>query len=239
MRLKKLTQHFPASIDLPFIIVSAICCFAIWTFIELADDAPEGDYLEIENKVLTFFRSAENPEQAIGPFWVEQTALEITSLGSIPVLTLIVVLCVLHMLLIRKYGMAILLTLSTVLGGALTFLLKDIFERARPDKVSALVDVMTYSFPSGHAMTSSIVFMTLGALLAQTVSNNLEKAYFIATALFLSFAIGFTRVYLGVHYPTDVMAGWAAGTAWALICWSIPHVFVRIRRTYSKSEKLL
>nr|WP_269468610.1 phosphatase PAP2 family protein [Alteromonas sp. ASW11-130] len=125
-----------------------------------------------------------------------------------------------------------LVTLSTILGGTLTFYLKEVFERARPEKVSALVDVMTYSFPSGHAMTSSIVFMTLGALLAQTVPRNIEKIYFIATALFLSFIIGLTRVYLGVHYPTDVMAGWAAGTAWALLCWSIPHIFVRVKRSH-------
>ncbi|MCW8091394.1 phosphatase PAP2 family protein [Alteromonas sp. ASW11-130] len=232
MIVNKLKNKLPSSLDLPLLVVAAVCSFAIWTFVELADDAPEGDYLEIENKVLTFFRSTAAPENAIGPQWVEQTAMEITSLGSIPVLSLIVILCVFHMLLIKKYGMAMLVTLSTILGGTLTFYLKEVFERARPEKVSALVDVMTYSFPSGHAMTSSIVFMTLGALLAQTVPRNIEKIYFIATALFLSFIIGLTRVYLGVHYPTDVMAGWAAGTAWALLCWSIPHIFVRVKRSH-------
>jgi undecaprenyl-diphosphatase len=70
-----------------------------------------------------------------------------------------------------------------------------------------------------HSMMSSVVYLTLAVLLARTMKRRRVKIYLVSAALFLSFLVGLSRVYLGVHYPTDVVAGWAGGTAWALLCW--------------------
>lgn len=229
MNVSKLSARLPAGIDLKLLIVAAICCFATWSFVEIADDAPEGDYLEVETEILTALRDPSNPEEPLGPRWVEEAAIDLTALGGLPVLIFVTVLVCGHLLLLKRFRTTLFVLAATVSGGSLTFYLKTVFARDRPDAIPALAEVSTYSFPSGHAMTSSIVYMTLGALLAQTFSNWREKAYFICVALLLSFLIGLTRVYLGVHYPTDVLAGWAAGTAWALLCWMLARYLVKRR----------
>ena len=105
------------------------------------------------------------------------------------------------------------------MGGLLvSTLLKAGYNRPRPDLVPHLSMVFTSSFPSGHSMLSAIVFLTLGSLLGRFVHEWRLKAYFLVVSLTLTFLVGVSRVYLGVHYPTDVLAGWTAGLAWALVC---------------------
>ncbi len=237
MAFPKLSQKLPAGIDLKLLLVAAVCCFAIWSFVEIADDAPEGDYLRMEIEILKSLRHPDDLAEPIGPRWVKEAAVDFTALGGLPVLTLVIALVCGHLLLLKRVRTMLFVLAATVGGGVLTFYLKTLFARDRPDAIPALADVSTYSFPSGHAMTSSIVFMTLGALLAQTFSNWREKTYFISVALFLSFLIGLTRVYLGVHYPTDVMAGWAAGTAWALLCWMLARYLIK-RRALDRARPL-
>jgi undecaprenyl-diphosphatase len=83
------------------------------------------------------------------------------------------------------------------------------------------------SFPSGHSMLSAVIYPTLGTLLARLVPRKRLKIYFMLVALTLSFLIGISRIYLRVHYPTDVLAGWAAGLAWAAFCWTIAKYLQR------------
>jgi len=89
--------------------------------------------------------------------------------------------------------------------------------------VPHLREVSTPSFPSGHAMLSAIVYLTLGIFLMQIVRGRVTKLYCLLWALFLTFLVGISRIYLGVHYPTDVLAGWMAGLVWASICWVVAH----------------
>jgi len=112
--------------------------------------------------------------------------------------------------------------LAAVLGGVtINSLLKIQFARPRPDLFVPAAKVFTASFPSGHAALSAITYMTLAALLARMTVSPRLRVYFVAVAITLTFMIGVSRVYLGVHYPTDVLAGWCIGSAWALICWAI------------------
>jgi len=83
-----------------------------------------------------------------------------------------------------------------------------------------VAQTQTYSFPSGHAFLSAVTFLTLGALLARVQREPGLKAYMLGVAIALTIVVGLSRLYLGVHWPTDVLAGWCAGAAWAILCWS-------------------
>jgi undecaprenyl-diphosphatase len=99
--------------------------------------------------------------------------------------------------------------------------LKMGFERPRPDLVPHATQVYTASFPSGHAMLSAVTYLTLGALLSRVQRRRRVKAFFLGLALTLTLLIGLSRVYLGVHWPSDVLAGWCIGAAWASLCWFV------------------
>jgi undecaprenyl-diphosphatase len=119
--------------------------------------------------------------------------------------------------------------------GAMTInaALKAGYARARPVLVPHLTEVADTSFPSGHAMGSAAVYLSLGLLLARVLRRRIEKTYAIASAMLLTLLVGASRVYLGVHYPTDVLAGWLAGIAWALACGAVAEWIDRRRRRRS------
>jgi undecaprenyl-diphosphatase len=121
----------------------------------------------------------------------------------------------------RKFSAMAFVLGATGLGFLLTILLKSMYERPRPDVVPHLAAVYTSSFPSGHSMMSAVVYLTLGTLLTRLVPTPWLKFYFLSVALILTGLVGISRVYLGVHFPTDVLAGWCAGLTWASLCWLV------------------
>lgn len=156
-----------------------------------------------------------------------EVARDVTALGGVAVLALLTFSIAGFFWLRRMYGAMWLVLLSTLSGLLVTTLLKSLFDRARPQLVPHLSGVFTSSFPSGHSMLSATVFLTLGALLGRFVGKWHLRAYFLLLAVILMIIVGLSRVYLGVHYPTDVVAGWAAGLAWALICWLVARSLQR------------
>ena len=122
---------------------------------------------------------------------------------------------------------AIFVSLASLGGWFLNGALKQLFQRPRPDVVPHLRDVMSLSFPSGHAMTSAVVYLTLGALTMRIAERRLTKFYCMAVAVLATVLVGASRVYLGVHYPTDVIAGWLIGFSWALLCWIVERSLER------------
>jgi undecaprenyl-diphosphatase len=231
-------RHFPAKI---IIAVGALLfVMAVWVFAELVDDAPEGDYLDLETKIMRSFRNPDDISRGFGPPEVTLAMRDITALGSVTVLTIMVLLVLGFLLLKRRYRAAALIFAATIGGTIFGTLAKTVIARDRPQIVPHLTEVSSKSFPSGHSMMSSVVYLTLGALLAQTAVRRREKVYVITAAALLTVMIGVTRVYLGVHYPTDVVAGWSAGVAWALLCWAIAWWLQRrgqLRDPESSSEK--
>jgi undecaprenyl-diphosphatase len=188
----------------------------------MADEVMDGSTTALDQAIILSFRSgSDNLSGPIGPPWVREMARDITSLGSIAVLGIMSFVVVAYLILAKSRAAA-LLVLVAVLGGlALNSLLKIQFARPRPDLFIPAAKVFTASFPSGHAAYSAITYMTLAALLARTTESRRLRIYFVAVAVTLTFMIGISRVYLGVHYPTDVLAGWCVGSAWALLCWAI------------------
>ncbi len=144
---------------------------------------------------------------------------DVTALGGIPVLTLLALLSLGWLILRHRWRSVTLLVLALPGGLLLNTLLKRGFDRPRPGLVAHLAEVDTSSFPSGHAMLSAIGFLTLGVLLASGAERRRERAYILGAAVALTLLIGSSRVYLGVHWPSDVLAGWCLGAAWAMGCW--------------------
>jgi undecaprenyl-diphosphatase len=193
----------------------------LFGFVELAGEVMEGETSAFDKRLLLALRDPLNPEQPGGPWWLARVARDITSLGSTTILTIVTIATLGFLLLLHKRAAALLVLVSIGGGGTLSTLLKMLFDRARPDLVPHGDQVISASFPSGHAMQSAVVYLTLGALLTQFVEGRRTKAYLLIWAMLLTFVIGSSRVYLGVHWPTDVLAGWSVGAAWAALCWMV------------------
>jgi undecaprenyl-diphosphatase len=193
------------------------------TFItfELVAEVLEGDTQSFDERVLRALRRSDDPSLPIGPGWLHGAALDITALGGATVLGLAVAAIVGFLLLQGMRRTAMFVLAASAGGWILNSVLKAAFARQRPDIVPHLREVMSLSFPSGHAMTSAAVYLTLGAMLMRISERRVTKIYCMGVAMLATLLIGASRVYLGVHYPTDVLAGWLIGLSWALVCWIV------------------
>ena len=200
-------------------VAALVIVLGVWGFAFLLGEVREGDTMNFDGRVLRAFRKTDDPSKLIGPKWVESVVRDLTALGGVVVLFLVVGTVAIFLMLIRRWHMMWLLLAATVGATAINSTIKGLVERPRPHVVSQLTDVSSESFPSGHSAMSAAVYLTLGGLLAQTVSRRRIKLYFIFVAMGLTILVGVSRVCLGVHYPTDVLAGWTTGLVWALLCW--------------------
>ena len=189
----------------------------ILLFLQIADEMADGEMEAFDGAILMLFRDPANVDQVIGPLWVHETVRDITALGSFSVLGLIVLAVCSYLALARMRAAAMLVLVSVVGGAILSTLLKMGYNRPRPDLV-AISQQFTASFPSGHAMLSAVTFLTLGALLARLAPSRPLQLFSISAAILLTVLVGVSRIYMGVHYPSDVLAGWCLGAAWALLC---------------------
>lgn len=197
----------------------------VWAFAALADEVLEGETRGFDTALLLALRNPANLANPIGPGWLEEIGRDLTALGGIAVLSIAVLAVIGFYLLQARPRTALLVFFATTSGLLLSSLLKHGFERPRPDLVPHGSIVYTASFPSGHSMMSALVYLTLAALLARGQPDRRVRLYLLALALFVTLGVGVSRVYLGVHWPTDVLAGWAAGAVWALLFWLIAQRF--------------
>lgn len=204
----------------------AVAAALLTVFGILADQVVEGDTADFDRSVLMLFRDPATPQLPIGPAWFNESVRDVTALGSFPVLGILVIGIVLHLLMTGSRRTGLLIAISVIGGSIISMTLKALFDRPRPDFTGA-VDVFTSSFPSGHATTSAVVYLTIGVLLAQRARTWPARILYLFGAVVLVAAIGMSRIYLGVHFPTDVLAGWSLGAAWALICLAIGHALRR------------
>ena len=201
------------------IALCAVTAGLLGIFGLVADEVLEGDTVTFDTAVTSLFRTQGDPTSVAGPLWLQESVRDFTSLGSFTILGIIVAASAIYFLMAKKAGTALFLVMSVVAGTVISNVLKQTFNRPRPD-IEASTHVFTASFPSGHATLSAVVYLTLGVLIAQSTRNPMVKGCFIGMALLVTFLVGVSRIYLGMHYPTDVIAGWSLGLSWALICWS-------------------
>lgn len=207
-----------------------ITIISAWCFLEVADEVTEGETRRFDEWVVHSLRRPTDPSNPLGPPWLEEVVRDLTALGGITVLVLVIGAAAGYLWICHAYR-SIWLVLSASLGGLLlSVMLKGIFRRPRPDLTPYLTHVAHSSFPSGHTMNSAVVYLTLGMLLTQLSGRRRHKAYFIAVAVLLTSLVGMSRVYLGAHYPSDILAGWTAGVTWAGVCWLVAR---RLRRAGS------
>lgn len=219
--------------DLPFsplpVAMVATVAAAAWAFIGIAGEVREGEMDAFDRGLLLWFRQPDDLAMPVGPRWLELAMVDVTTLGGTAVLVVVVSVAVGFMLVARKPGAALFTVLSIGGGTAFSQLLKLLYDRPRPDLVTHLTDIHTASFPSGHATMSAIVYLTLAAMIVRLVDRGALRAYVLVVAVLLSAVVGVSRVYLGVHWPTDVLAGWALGTAWACCSWLVVAGLRRLR----------
>jgi len=230
LELRKLDRH-----ELQWLAVGLGACLFLLIFLKLAGEVTEGDTLAFDTKILQALRSPNDPSKPIGPEWMESVLLDLTALGGSAILLLVVLAVVGFLLLQARYRTALFVWVASTSGEFVNIALKQAFNRPRPSIVPHLRVVFSTSFPSGHAMESAIVYLTLGALLMRFAESRLTKLYCLGIAMLLTALVGVSRVYLGVHYPTDVIGGWLIGFMWASICWLAAQRFEE--RTGIAAEK--
>ena len=206
------------SIERALLVTLLLIGAALFAFFRLASEVSEGDTMAFDRAILTGLRSAANPAIPLGPKWLPDAMTSLTALGSTFVLLLVIAASTVYLLLGRRPRTALFVLAGAGGGVAMAGLLKLVYARPRPNLVPHLVDVTSTSFPSGHATDSAIVYLTLATLIARTVPDQALRIYLIGVAVLLTLLIGVSRVYLGVHWPSDVVAGWTIGAAWALAC---------------------
>ncbi|GJE42337.1 hypothetical protein AEGHOMDF_1509 [Methylobacterium soli] len=146
---------------------------------------------------------------------------DITGLGSVFTIVFVTAAVAVYLALANKRRIALFVVAAVGGGELVSTVLKLFYHRPRPDLVPHGMEVFTASFPSGHAMMSAIAYLTLATLIARIDPHRRVKALVLFLGVFVTLCVGVSRVYLGVHWPSDVLAGWCVGAAWAALCWFV------------------
>jgi undecaprenyl-diphosphatase len=189
---------------------------ALWAFFNVAGEMVEGDTQALDRRFLLALRNPADPSDPIGSRSFEEAMRDVTALGGVTVLTLVTVVGALAFLIHKRPRHALILVGTVLLADASSGWLKAFYDRPRPDLVPHGAYVYSASFPSGHSTLSAATFLTLAMLIASLEPHRGTKVMVYVLAVLLVLAIGISRVYLGVHWPSDVLAGWSLGAAWAL-----------------------
>ncbi|WP_298235430.1 phosphatase PAP2 family protein [uncultured Azohydromonas sp.] len=221
MNLRTLWDRRPV----PHVLAALLAAAAgLWVFIMLSDSIGNGELHTLDRTILLALRNPADPSDPLGPRWFEEFMRDLTGLGGHGVLGLLLLAVASFLLLAGLRRTAVSVLAACLSGAVLSDLLKDFFSRPRPDLVPHAAYVLTPSFPSGHALLSALVYLTLAALVTRQLKRRRLKLHVMTVAVLLTMLVGISRVYLGVHWPSDVLAGWAIGAAWALGWWGIAQM---------------
>lgn len=205
-----------------------VVALGLMTFVELADEMTEADGQALDRAVLAWVQPV--PGDPRGPWWMDEAAADLTSLGGISVLALFALIAFAFLLIQRKRLSAALLVLGLLGGVGLSEGLKAVFERERPPLDYQAVETLNASFPSGHALLSAVFYLSLGVMLTRALPRKRLKTFVLGAAMLIALLIGLTRIYLGAHWASDVLAGWSVGAAWAMALWLFAYAVERVQR---------
>ncbi len=206
------------NVEFGTLLVFTLGIVGFWALAELADEVVEGSTRSLDRDLLLLLRTEGDHADPIGPPWIEEVVRDLTATGGVAILTLTTLAVAGFFLLQRKYASTLYLLISVGGGVLISSAAKRFFDRPRPDLVPYDSFVHTASFPSGHSMMAAVAYLTLGVLVARTLPQTRLKIYVLTLAVMATLLVGISRVYLGVHWPTDVLAGWLSGVVWATIC---------------------
>lgn len=215
-------------LSLPALLLG-IAGLGVFAFLAIADEVSEGEIYDIDRSLFLLLRNPADASDPIGPAWLQEAAVELTALGGVTLITITVAVIAGFLLAARRFGPALYLVASVATGTMLSQTLKSFYSRPRPDLVEHLDVIHTASFPSGHALVTTVCYLTLGAMIMGMVESRRVRAYVLFVAIAVSVTVGISRVYLGVHWPSDVAAGWALGTAWAALTFLVLKALRRWR----------
>lgn len=197
--------------SLKLMLIAVLALTLVYGFIRLASEVGEGETSQFDQEVLLVAQSVRASHA-----WVAEVMRDLSGLGSTVVLSLVTLLTVSYLAMFHRMRTALLLACAAVSGTLLVSLFKVNFGRTRPEARYAEFFVSGWSFPSGHASMSAVVFLTLGALIASARTDGVERRFILLVAAMMTILVGVSRVVLGVHYATDVLGGWIFGTSWAI-----------------------
>jgi undecaprenyl-diphosphatase len=201
---------------------AALCLLA---FLKILDEVREPGSIDLDRRILLALRDPGG--DPIGPPWFEDMWRDITALGSGVVLIAVVLAAVGYYLMVRRWRTALTIIVGVTSAWLLSNWLKVLVDRPRPNIVAHFAYVTSRSFPSGHSMMAAVIYPTLGAILARATRHPLQRLYVLGVSILAALLIGFSRIYLGVHYPTDVLAGWCLGFGFSLLWWIVVRVLQR------------
>lgn len=219
MTLKQAIASLSQRVEAVTLVIILAIAGALWAFVGLAAEMLEGDLHEFDERILLALRTAGDLSNPIGGPQVEVAMRDLTALGGITLLTLLTLAVLAFLILRGQRASALFLAIAIVGGQVLSHLMKFSFARPRPELVPHIVEVSSASFPSGHSMMSAVTYLTLAVMLARTERRIRIRVFYIVVAAILTMLVGLSRVYLGVHWPSDVLGGWSLGAAWALGVW--------------------
>ena len=225
-----------ATKEIKILLVLLTLFLSLFVFINVGILVTNGTTRQFDESIIKYFRVEGNNSESVGPAFLTESMRDITSLGGETVITIITIFVVGFLFLQKRYDAMWLVLVATIGGALISIGLKEFYGRERPDISYRLINVTPLSFPSGHSMMSAIVYLTQAAIIARIQKNKKIRIYILSAALFLTFIIGVSRVYLGVHYPTDVIGGWTIGLAWASFCWFIAWYLQRRNKLKTNDE---
>lgn len=203
----------------PILLFGGVALTAL-LFLWLWSEIAEGDIIAIDRAILLGFRKSGDLQTMAGPVWLRQLMLDFTTLGGTTVLTLVIAGSAAFVYMKGAHRMALVILGATISGSLVVTLLKGFFQRPRPTLVDHLVIEHSASYPSGHAANSAIIYLTIAVLFLRVEPSLRTRIFVLSVAIFLTLAVGISRVALGVHWPSDVLAGWMFGTCWACL-WAL------------------
>lgn len=213
----KRSRRILSRIEFRLIVVWIAAVGAVWSFFGLASEWREGELVGFDNWILNALRQPGHPHEPVGPAWLAEMMRDLSGAGSVTMLTLVTLAAFIVLMAYERRREAMTFAAGVLMATISSDIFKAFYSRPRPAYAIYSILPTSHSFPSGHSTSSTATYFLLAIVIARLEARFSVKVLAFGFAALLSILIGISRVYLGVHWPSDVLAGWCLGAGWALI----------------------